>query len=119
MVLLTLVRLNLRPFSTLPAIVERRSGDPDTFSRMSRAPPIGRQYFDRHRDDLRRLGCCVIEGRQYPIPARYFDWDSEDLMQCVKDSRALRFAGVVTSETSLRSRAITYESTRKNRKEVI
>lgn len=97
----------------------KKVGDPDTFSRMSRNPPLGYNYFLKHSDDLRRMGCCVIEGTEYPIPARYFDWDVSDDLQPVKDARADLFRGVVPDLRSLDARRITYQSNRSNRKEVL
>jgi len=97
----------------------KKLGDSDTFNRMSRKPSIGRKWFDAHSDDLRRIGSVVIEGTEYPIPARYFEWDSSDSLQPVKDDRSLRFAGVSPSERELVARRVTYQQRLKSREEKI
>lgn len=97
----------------------KKIGDPDTFSRMSRKPPIGYDYFCKHVDDLRRLGFCVIEGQKFPIPARYFDWGECDPLQDVKDDRRLSFAGVEPDYRELKAKAVSYHQSRKNRSEKI
>lgn len=60
----------------------KKIGDPDTFIRMSRQPGIGHDWLDKYEDDIRRTGTVVVEGREYPLPKRYFDWhDFDDLKQ--------------------------------------
>ena len=67
--------------------VYKKVGDTDTFNLMSRRPGIGREWLRRYGDDLRRTGSVTIGGKEYPIPARYFDWDEDDLLVVVKQIR--------------------------------
>ena len=55
--------------------VTKKMDDPDTFNLMSRRPGIGHNWFQKYQDDLARTGTVTIEGREWPIPKRYFDWD--------------------------------------------
>lgn len=66
--------------------VVKKINDTDTFMLASRRPGIGHDWIDRYYDDLRRTRSVVIEGREYPIPARYLDWHTDALAE-VKLSR--------------------------------
>ena len=52
----------------------KKVNDPDTFSIMSRSPPLGRTWVQQHHDNLRRLEHVVIEGQEIPIPDVYLKW---------------------------------------------
>lgn len=83
--------------------VQKKVGDQDTFSLMSKCPPIGASWFDRYHFDLARTGSCVIEGREYPIPHVYFDWSEAmayDPLYRVKIQRLKRFQSM-TAEKKL------------------
>lgn len=54
--------------------VNKKIGDPDTFSIMSRNPPIGKPWVRQHADNLRRLEKCIINGQEMPIPSTYLKW---------------------------------------------
>jgi len=84
--------VGIAPFSMSAACyvagyVYKKVGDTDTFTLMSRRPGIGREWLRKFGDDLRRTGSVTIEGKEYPIPARYFDWDEDDSLALVKQSR--------------------------------
>jgi len=55
--------------------VNKKIGDTDTFSIMSKRPPIGYDYAVQMQDQLARLETCVIEGKELPIPKIYLEWD--------------------------------------------
>lgn len=84
----------------------KKIGDPDTFSLMSRRPGIGHDWFDKYKDDLRRIGSVVIDGREFPIPKRYLDWDNDDTLQNVRDERKLMFTQMSMEEQSSRRAAL-------------
>lgn len=54
--------------------VMKKLDDPDTFNMMSTRPAIGKEWLEKNIDDLANHGFTVIEGKQYQIPKRYFDW---------------------------------------------
>lgn len=60
--------------SYVSGYVTKKIDDPDTFSSMSRKPPIGWQFAMQNQDLLDRNGKYVIDGREYPVPKVYFDW---------------------------------------------
>lgn len=67
--------------------VTKKIADADTFSLMSRRPGIGHDWLTRYKDDLIRTGIVTIEGREYPVPKRYLDWEESDF-QLLKVERA-------------------------------
>lgn len=54
--------------------VNKKINDPDTFSLMSRNPPLGWRYAHTHQDELCRRETVVVNGQEFPIPKVYFDW---------------------------------------------
>jgi len=94
--------------------VAKKIGDPDTFQLQSRKPPLGWKWAMKHQEELQNLETIVIEGRQYPIPKKYFEWfDSTNFrpgrvdLDGVKENRQ-NFKKPVTHEI-LRSRQINHE----------
>ncbi len=66
----------------------KKLGDPDTFSIMSKKPPLGKPWLDQHRDNIRRNELVVIDGQEFPIPKRYIDWlDQEEGYDHLKINR--------------------------------
>lgn len=59
--------------------VNKKLNDPDTFSLMSKKPPIGRRWLDKNWEELSRSGRTVINGQVLPVPKVYFDWKEEEL----------------------------------------
>ena len=55
--------------------VNKKLGDTDTFSIMSKRPPIGYDYAVQMQDQLARLETVIIEGKVLPIPKIYLEWD--------------------------------------------
>lgn len=75
--------------------VTKKMDDPDSFNLMSRRPGIGHDWFTRYHDDLARTGMVTIEGREWPIPKRYFDWDesaSLDHLPEIRQQKAIENA---------------------------
>lgn len=56
--------------------VNKKLGDTDTFSIMSKRPPIGYDYAVQNQDQLARLEKVIIEGRELPIPKVYLEWET-------------------------------------------
>lgn len=54
--------------------VAKKCGDKDTFSIMSRNPPLGQEWVRKHKDNIRRLGSIQIDGKSYPVPSTYMKW---------------------------------------------
>lgn len=54
--------------------VTKKLDDSDTFSIMSRFPPLGKRWLEKHLREVVRLEKTVIEGVPAPIPSRYYDW---------------------------------------------
>ncbi|MEM2002561.1 MAG: hypothetical protein QXT77_07960, partial [Candidatus Methanomethylicaceae archaeon] len=61
--------------------VMKKINDADTFNLMSRRPGIGSTWLSLYKDDLIRTGSVTIEGREYPVPKRYLDWEPEEFEQ--------------------------------------
>jgi len=77
-----IAEVNMSTCCYVAGYATKKIGDPDTFIRMSRKPGIGHGWIDKYEDDVRRTGTVVIEGREYPLPKRYFDWnDFSDLKE--------------------------------------
>jgi len=68
-----IAELNMSTCCYVAGYVNKKIGDPDVFRRMSRG--LGKDWVQSFEDDIRRTGVVVIEGREFPLPKRYFDWD--------------------------------------------
>ena len=55
----------------------KKIDDKDTFSIMSKRPPIGWQWARDNQEQLRRLEHITVEGTKLPIPKVYFDWEQK------------------------------------------
>jgi len=94
--------------------VTKKLDDKDTFTMQSRKPPIGWNWAMKHQEELQKTETIVIEGREYPIPKKYFDWfDQSNFrpgrvdLDDIKPNRS-KFAKPVT-QTKLRNRQINHE----------
>lgn len=68
--------------------VAKKTLDRDTFSIMSKRPPIGRAWVDDHKDNLRRIETIQVEGRQWPIPNTYLNWlDADETFNHLRENR--------------------------------
>ena len=54
--------------------VSKKLQDHDTFNIMSRKPPLGREWFNRYKDNLYRIGHVNINGQEFPVPKVYLNW---------------------------------------------
>jgi len=48
--------------------------DPDTFSVMSRRPPLGRAWLRKNYSTIINLDKCIINGQEFPVPKAYMRW---------------------------------------------
>lgn len=83
--------LNMATCCYVAGYVFKKIGDEDTFSLCSRRPGIGHGWLNRYGDDITRTGVVVIEGKEYPVPHRYFHWKEADFYD-LKKERAARFS---------------------------
>lgn len=92
----------------------KKLGDSDTFSLMSRRPGIGHTWLDKYRDDIVRTGKVVINGTEFLIPSRYLAWYEQDFEALVQERRkyvqSLTPSQRLTRSLQLRAREITYKS---------
>jgi len=65
---------NMQSACYVAGYVNKKINDKDTFSIMSRRPPLGYNWALQHADMLNRRETVTIEGSQLPIPKVYFDW---------------------------------------------
>lgn len=54
--------------------VTKKLDDKNTFTLMSRNPPLGYQWAVDHQDNVAQRESVVINGKELPIPAQYFKW---------------------------------------------
>lgn len=54
--------------------VTKKINDQDTFALMSYRPPLGKEWLRKNYDNVRRNKNIVIQGKEYPIPTKYFEW---------------------------------------------
>lgn len=52
----------------------KKINDKDTFSVMSKRPPLGWQWAVKYQDQVHRTGTVVVGGREHPVPKVYFKW---------------------------------------------
>lgn len=69
-----IAEFNMQTALYVAGYVNKKIGDKDTFSIMSRNPPLGKEWVRKHADNLRRLEKCVINGQEMPIPQTYLKW---------------------------------------------
>lgn len=81
--------------------VGKKIGKDDGFQIMSRGRRpdggIGYRWLMRYLDDVSRLEQVVIEGKEYPVPARYLAWAEEELAH-VKLARSAMYRGLDPAE---------------------
>jgi hypothetical protein len=98
--------------------VMKKIGDEDTFSLMSRRPPIGHDWLSKYKSDLIRTGFVTIEGRQYPVPSRYLDWSPDEFEELKKERlRLIRQRNPVEYREGLRAREKNRKAKTSGRKE--
>ena len=65
---------NMQSACYVAGYVNKKIDDKDTFSIMSRRPPLGYQWALDNADMLHRNESVIIEGSEHPIPKVYFNW---------------------------------------------
>jgi len=94
--------------------VNKKIGDTDTFSLMSKVPPIGYGWLVRYMGDIRRTGSVTIEGKELPVPRRYiqilenvYDYKRAELIsESLKRDRLARFAALSDAEKYMLSKML-------------
>lgn len=71
--------------------VAKKVQNPDLagFRIMSRKPAIGRRWLEKHLPDLINHGSVIMDGNEYPMPKRYFDWAEHELAQVKKERKKI------------------------------
>lgn len=85
--------------------VNKKIGDEDTFSLMSRRPGIGSGWLEKFADEIVRNGSVVVEGKELPIPQRYMKW-KEDLLADVKRERKRIFDDLTPEQRFQRAKSL-------------
>ena len=83
-----LAEVNMATVCYVTGYTAKKIGDSDTFNLMSRRPGIGHNWLNAFKSDLLITNTVTIEGREYPVPKRYLEWEPEYL-QAVKQQRQL------------------------------
>lgn len=98
--------------------VMKKINDADTFNLMSRRPGIGSTWLSLYKDDLIRTGSVTIEGREYPVPKRYLDWEPEEFEQLKRQRlKYARSGDALQKRGDLRNREKNRNAKLKGRKE--
>jgi hypothetical protein len=107
--MVTLAPVSMGAICYVCGYVKKKEGNTDTFSLCSKG--IGKEWLRRFHNDITRTGTVTIEGREYPVPRRYFDW-ALDEFEHVKASR-LEIAKQrqhLQTDYHLRSKAVNYKA---------
>lgn len=106
--LVSVGRLEMGSCCYVAGYVNKKIGDDDTFSLMSRRPGIGHDWIDKYKDDLIRTGKVCIDGRELPVPSRYLTWHEEDFVELKKKRKAI-FDNMSPEEVFERRRALPHQ----------
>jgi len=98
--------------------VGKKIDDTDTFSIMSRNPPLGKDWVRKYHDNIRRNETIVINGQELPIPAVYLKWleGSED-HDHIKTNR--RENQITKTDKQLKNKGINMKAQQNLRKHTI
>lgn len=96
--------------------VNKKLGDTDTFSIMSRFPPLGQSWVQKHHDNLRRIKTVQIEGKSYPIPPVYLKW-LEGVEQYDDIKKQAKEKVVTYTDQQLRAKGLNMQSNKQHRVE--
>lgn len=100
--------------------VMKKINDADTFNLMSRRPGIGHDWLKQYKSDLSRTGSVTIEGREYPVPKRYLDWEQSHFEELKKQRLAFARSGdALEKRGALRNREKNRKSKLKGRQEKV
>lgn len=105
--------IGISPFTMGTALytagyVNKKISSIDTFSIMSRTPPLGKTWVRKHKDNFRRLELIQIEGKFYPIPPVYLNWlEGVEEYDHIKSNRAAKT--VTHTDQQLRALSLVYK----------
>lgn len=97
--------------------VNKKIGDPDTYSRMSRRPGIGATWLKKYMDDLHATGTVTMGGREFPIPSRYFLATGDEFSEIKESRREYAATRNELSAQALKNRAYNLRSKNKRKQE--
>jgi len=67
----TIAEFNMATAMYVAGYVNKKIGDKDTFSIMSRNPAIGTNWLQKHVDNIRRNEKINLSGQDFPVPPAY------------------------------------------------
>lgn len=68
----------------------KKINDTDTFSIMSKNPPIGATWLKANYGSILNLEKVIVAGQEYPIPSAYLRWlDGDSSIQQMKEERQI------------------------------
>lgn len=100
--LISIGSLSMAACCYVAGYVNKKLGDTDTFTLMSRRPGIGSTWLDKYADDIARTGMVTIEGKELPVPKRYLTWKEEELCSVIEERK--RFASSRDPKLALEKR---------------
>ena len=83
----------------------KKLNDPDTFSLMSRRPPLGREWLKRNYREVIARKTVIMDGQEYPIPSVYVKWLG--LTDLIEERRELAKEKCLTAKQNLAREAAT------------
>lgn len=116
-------QVQIAPFSIETAMytagyTAKKIGSSDTFSLMSRKPPIGKRWVEKYAENIRRNANVVVEGREYSIPKVYMNWlKGEQAFNELRDKLAEKVEP--KNDRTLKARGINYRYAASMKKERI
>jgi len=103
--LVSIAPVNMAVCCYVVGYVNKKIGDEDTFTLMSRRPGIGKDWLARYSDDIRRTGTVTIEGKELPVPLRYMAWHESEFQE-LKKARKRRFDALTPDQRYQRAVAL-------------
>lgn len=114
----SLAPVNMSSICYVCGYVTKKIKNPDTFNLMSRRPGIGHDWLDKFKGDLLRTASVTIEGKEYPIPARYLDWDTESFEDVkLKRQQIAKQREHLNTDAALRNKRLNKLKSNSDRKE--
>lgn len=91
--------------------VNKKLDDKDTFSIMSRYPPLGKNWVRAHADNMRRNEKIVINGQEMPIPKVYLKWlEGVEEYDHIKQNNSARAATLQLNDKQLKAKGLNLKS---------
>jgi hypothetical protein len=85
--MVSIAECNMQTIMYTCGYVHKKVGDDESFQLMSRRPGIGKNWLEKYKTDITMTNgnpMVTIEGREFPVPPRYLDWEEEDMKQVKK-----------------------------------